>query len=125
MSDGRTKYNAKEKMSAKSMTRAKHGKAVHARGKHRPVTYIVIGIALIYFITTLITQQLSISQQNRRIEELQSRVSEAQQQAESLKTEVDNLNNPEYIERIAREQLGLVRPNERVFVDSNKSENNK
>lgn len=94
-------------------------------GKKKLAFYIVTGLALIYFIATLITQQLSISQQNRRIEELQSRVSEAQQQAESLKTEVDNLNNPEYIERIAREQLGLVRPNERVFIDSNKSENNK
>ena len=110
----------------RSSARAKHSKtAVRTLGKKKLAFYIVTGLALIYFIATLITQQLSISQQNRRIEELQSRVSEAQQQAESLKTEVDNLNNPEYIERIAREQLGLVRPNERVFIDSNKSENNK
>ena len=130
MSDGRIAKNTKNKGSnaasaQRSSARAKHGKtAVRTLGKKKLAFYIVTGLALIYFIATLITQQLSISQQNR-IEELQSRVSEAQQQAESLKTEVDNLNNPEYIERIAREQLGLVRPNERVFIDSNKSENNK
>lgn len=131
MSDGRIAKNTKNKGSnaasaQRSSARAKHGKtAVRTLGKKKLAFYIVTGLALIYFIATLITQQLSISQQNHRIEELQSRISEAQQQAESLKTEVDNLNNPEYIERIAREQLGLVRPNERVFIDSNKSENNK
>lgn len=131
MSDGRISKNTKNKGSdaalpERTSARAKHSKtAVRTANKKKLVSYIVIGLALIYFIGTLISQQLSISQQNRRIEELQGRVSEAQQQAESLQTEVDNLNNPEYIERIAREQLGLVRPNERVFVDSNKSENNK
>ena len=34
------------------------------------------------------------------------------------------MEDPEYIERIAREKLGLVRPNERVFVDANKSDSN-
>lgn len=131
MSDGRIAKHTKNKssnaaLSEKKPAGAKHGKAAaQSVNRKRLILYIVIGFALVYFIATLITQQLSISRQNRRIEELQSRVSEAQQQAESLKNEVDNLNNPEYIERIAREQLGLVRPNERVFVDSNKSENNK
>lgn len=132
MSDGRGKTNIKSgkgsslSLPDRAVPRAKHNKSsARTADRRKLIGGIIAGAALIYFITTLITQQLSISRQNKRIEELQNRVSEAQQQAESLKSEVDNLNNPEYIERIAREQLGLVRPNERVFVDSNKSENNK
>ena len=41
-----------------------------------------------------------------------------------LEAELENLNDPAYLEKIAREKLGLVRPNERVFVDANKSETN-
>ncbi|MBO5364889.1 MAG: septum formation initiator family protein, partial [Clostridia bacterium] len=48
----------------------------------------------------------------------------AEQQTEKLEKELENLNDPEYLEKIAREKLGLVRPNERVFVDANQSEVN-
>ena len=73
---------------------------------------------------TLISQQFTINAKNKEIDALDSKIQEVQQQSDNLKQQVDNLQNPEYIERIAREQLGLVRPNERVFVDSNKSEDN-
>ena len=48
----------------------------------------------------------------------------ATQQTEKLEAELENLNDPAYLEQIAREKLGLVRPNERVFVDANKSQAN-
>lgn len=82
---------------------------------------VIIGLSLVW---TLISQQFTINAKNKEIDALDSKIQEVQQQSDNLKQQVDNLQNPEYIERIAREQLGLVRPNERVFVDSNKSEDN-
>ena len=35
---------------------------------------------------------------------------------------MENLDDPEYLEKVAREKLGLIRPNERVFIDTNKDE---
>lgn len=103
---------------------AAHGKTA-SKSRRTPVYFGITAAAVIYFAVTVISQQLSLSEQNRTIDALNGKISEAQQAGEALKSEVDNLDNPEYIEHIAREQLGLVRPNERIFIDSNKSENNK
>ena len=77
-----------------------------------------------YFLYITVWQQVMISRKNEEIEALSQNIEQATQESERLKEEVENLSDPEYIERIARETLGLVRPNERVFVDSNKSEEN-
>ncbi|MBQ3573506.1 MAG: septum formation initiator family protein, partial [Clostridia bacterium] len=84
----------------------------------------VVAVVAVYFIYVLIWQQITISGKNEEIDNLKQQVSSASEESERLKQEVENLNDPEYLERVARERLGLVRPNERVFVDSNKSEDN-
>ena len=40
-----------------------------------------------------------------------------------LQNEADNQDSPEVIEKIAREKLNMVKPNEIVFVDDNQDEN--
>lgn len=85
---------------------------------------LAVGFAA-YFVYVMIWQQLMISEKNREIDALQEKINAAGQQTEKLQEELDNLNDPEYLERIAREKLGLVEPNERVFVDANKSDSNK
>ncbi len=83
-----------------------------------------VAVVAVYFIYVLIWQQVTINNKNNEIEGLRMQVDSASEESERLKQEVENLNDPEYLERVARERLGLVRPNERVFVDSNKSEDN-
>ena len=39
---------------------------------------------------------------------------------ENLEEEINKSNSPEYIEKVAREKLGMYLQNERVYVDSNK-----
>lgn len=56
---------------------------------------------------------MTISKKNQEIDALQEKISAASQQTEKLQEELDNLNDPAYLERIAREKLGLVEPNER------------
>ena len=72
----------------------------------------------------MIWQQVTISKKNKEINALEEKVQTATQQTEKLEAELENLNDPAYLEQIAREKLGLVRPNERVFVDANKSQAN-
>ena len=42
------------------------------------------------------------------------------QAIENLEEEINKSNSPEYIEKVAREKLGMYLQNERVYVDSNK-----
>lgn len=81
-------------------------------------------VIVIYFCCTLISQQSLINRKNKEISNLEEQISQANDEADKLKSEIDNLQDPDYIEKVAREKLGLVRPNERVFIDSNKSSDN-
>ena len=81
-------------------------------------------IALIVWIVMLIKQQINISHYRDDIKELSSKIevaqSELEQNKQNLEEEINKSNSPEYIEKVAREKLGMYLQNERVYVDSNK-----
>ena len=78
-------------------------------------------IALIVWIVMLIKQQLNISQYKDEIKEISSKIevaeSELNQNKQDLEQEKKNTDSLEYIEKLAREKLGMYLPNERVYVD--------
>ena len=80
-------------------------------------------IALIIWIVMLIKQQLNISQYQDEIKELSSKIDVAEneltQNKQDLEQEKKNTDSLEYIEKLAREKLGMYLQNERVYVDSN------
>ena len=97
------------------------------KGKIAPgrlLAVVLVGLFVLYFISIMIWQQVMLSKKNKEIDALEEKISAATQQTEQLKEQLSSMEDPEYIERIAREKLGLVRPNERVFVDANKSDSN-
>ena len=80
-------------------------------------------IALIIWIVMLIKQQISITQYKDEIKVLSSKIEVAEdelnQNKQDLEQEKEKSNNLEYIEKLAREKLGMYLQNERVYVDSN------
>lgn len=47
-----------------------------------------------------------------KIEELENSIDAAQEENKKLAEQLDNVNSDEYIEKMAREKLGLVKPGE-------------
>lgn len=80
-------------------------------------------IALIIWIVMLIKQQINISQYKSEIKTLTSKIEVAEDELnenkQSLAQEKENTNSLEYIEKLAREKLGMYLQNERVYIDSN------
>lgn len=80
-------------------------------------------IALVVWIVMLIKQQLNISQYQDEIKELSSKIdvaeNELNQNKQDLEQEKKNTDSLEYIEKLAREKLGMYLQNERVYIDSN------
>lgn len=80
-------------------------------------------IALIVWIVMLIKQQINIMQYKEEINVLTSKIEVAEdelnQNKQDLEQEKENTKSLEYIEKLAREKLGMYLPNERVYVDSN------
>ena len=70
-----------------------------------------------YFICVLINQQCDLSKYKNISAEYNQKIQEANLKQKQLKDEHAQSSTDEYMERMAREKLGLIKANERVFVD--------
>lgn len=57
-----------------------------------------------------------------KIMELEGNIANAREEKGKLEEELENVNNPEYIEKIAREELGLVKPGELLIIPVEETE---
>ena len=73
----------------------------------------------IYSTVTMIEQQKILSAKNNELKSVQSKIDEERKTFEELKKQKENVNSDEYIERVAREKLGMVKYGEKIFVDVN------
>lgn len=80
---------------------------------------LFIGFA-IYFAFVFATQQLQINDYNVKLRGTSSKIENYKTNTEKLKKIQENISDPNYIESIAREELGLVKPYEKIFIDVNK-----
>ncbi len=81
---------------------------------------LLIILLVVYFITTIIHQQTKINYYKESQASYQEQIKEAEEYQESLCALKENVNSPEYIEELAREQLDMYLPNERVYVNIGK-----
>lgn len=79
----------------------------------------VLGVLVVcvYAIVVFAKQQLTLSKCGKVSEDYKDKISEAQLEHERLEDELSKAGTDEYLERVAREKLGLVKANERVFID--------
>ncbi len=84
------------------------------------VKILGICVVCIYAACTLVKQQITLSKCDSTAEEYRAKISEAQLENEKLENELAQAGTDEYLERVAREKLGLVKANERVFIDITK-----
>ena len=91
--------------------------------KKNRLTRNIFLIIFIIWIAILIKQQLNISKYKDDIKILTSKINDANetlaQNKQTLEEEKQNTNSTNYIEKLAREKLGMYLENETVYVDSN------
>lgn len=80
-------------------------------------------VAIIFWAVVLIKQQINIVQYKNEIKQLSTKIevaeNELNQNKQNLEEEINKSNSAEYIEKVAREKLGMYLQNERVYIDSN------
>ena len=81
---------------------------------------VLLIIVLVYFSVTFVRQQLSINEYNVKLKSVKEDISETKAKIDELKEIETKVDDSEYIERIAREELGYVKPYEKIFIDVNK-----
>ena len=91
---------------AKDLRRRKHN--------NRGFDWLLLAAAIvvIYFSSILVSQQVYLNQVGREQEAADKRLQAAVEVNEALKKERDELNDLGYIEKVAREELGMTKPDE-------------
>lgn len=84
------------------------------------ISFLIFCVFLCYCVYTLIEQQVQINKYDSQIAMYQADINSKKEMIEYYENQKDNINSDEYIENIARDSLGLVKPYEKVFIDANK-----
>ena len=70
------------------------------------------------------TKEIQVIQKSEQLNENKKQIEVAEKELDdnkqNLEQEKKNTDSLEYIEKLAREKLGMYLPNERVYIDSNK-----
>ena len=78
------------------------------------VIIILIAILVIYYVR----QELTMNKIHKDIEAKQTQLNELQDKNKKLQDEVNQSSTDEYIERMARERLGMIKNGEKVITNS-------
>ena len=78
---------------------------------------VVVLVACVSVSWIIIKQQITLSKCDDIAAEKRQQISDAKLEQEKLKDELDKANTDDYKEQKAREELGMVKPNERVYED--------
>ena len=81
---------------------------------------LVLCVAIIALVFTIISQQTTISKLSKEGDTLKERIAQQEQEKVRIEEQLEAPNELERVEQIAREQLGMLKPGERVFVDSSR-----
>lgn len=90
----------------------------------RNVAFIVI---ITIFTYSIVRQQMTMIKINKEIQEKQCELNKAEEQKQKLQDEVDLTKTDAYLEKMARERLGMIKPGEKKIIESgnNNSSNTK
>lgn len=75
---------------------------------------------LIYICFLLISQQFDLARLSAKEDALDAQIAAEQKAATELAAQKEAAGTDEYLERVAREKLGYMKPSEKVFIDASK-----
>ena len=81
---------------------------------------LILIITAIYAAINFIGQQSKLNSYNKDISYYSAQIEELEEKKKELLATQENVNSPEYIEKIAREELDMYLPNETVYIDVSK-----
>lgn len=79
------------------------------------IVWVIILILAFYIVFLFSDKYARILQLKEDIKELESEIQDLKTKNESLAEEIESLKSDKYIEKIAREELGLSKPNEIIL----------
>ncbi|HEY8363370.1 MAG TPA: septum formation initiator family protein [Tissierellaceae bacterium] len=82
------------------------------------ILFIILYIGFILF-----NQKKLMDELNSKKEKMELEIQTLQAEIDELNEEIENSDSLEFVEKIAREELGMVKPREIMYIDRNKVRN--
>ena len=89
--------------------------------KHSIILGVLFCALVCYFVATLISLQTKVNAEENSLENLKASYQQQLNENAELEMIIENGNESDYIEKVAREQYGYAKPDERVYYDSSAS----
>ena len=77
--------------------------------------WVLFSVVVVGLLITIVSQQSTLKERNELLETLKTRQTELQQRIDALESEISYMGTDEYVERTARDRLGMVKEGEIVF----------
>jgi cell division protein FtsL len=81
-----------------------------------PVFITIIAIIAVIAAFNFYQNITRMTQIENKIKEIEAEIAETEAENEQLQKQIQNSDNKEYIEEVAREKLGLVKPGEKLLI---------
>ena len=81
------------------------------------ITRIIFIAFAIYVVYTLVSQQKLLNAYAKEDRDYRNQIEQANETKKELSETLESLNSTEYIEQIARDNLDMYLPNEKVYID--------
>ncbi len=81
----------------------------------KAMIYLLI-IVIIIFAFKLVSNIRKVNKMESELNNLQQQVQEELERNKELKKEIERVKSDDYIEKVARDELGLVKPGEILFI---------
>ena len=106
------------RLAGKGSAMAQKKKSKKQTGALTKLILVVLFVALGYQIFTL---QQQVQQARQQEDELAAQITQQMQINDAIASDIARADDPELLAQLAREELDMVYDNEKVFVDSSKS----
>ena len=78
---------------------------------------VIFFVVVLYFVATYASLQTKVNAEERALESLMATYEQQVSENAELEMIIENGNESDYIEKVAREQYGYAKPDERVYFD--------
>lgn len=104
-----------------------HNEPKRKKKRKLSILSLVFVVFMLYFITTVASQKKMMGDLSKQIEQKEIERDAAKKKAESLAKEVESIDDKEVlikvVERLARNEYKMLKPNETIYIDKNKTQN--
>ncbi|RCW52698.1 MULTISPECIES: FtsB family cell division protein [Halanaerobium] len=87
-----------------------------------PVVITLVVVIAVIAAFNFYQNMAKINHLENQIQKIEAEIAEAEAKNQKLKEQLENSDSHEYIEEVAREKLGLVKPGEKMFIPVEENE---